>query len=74
MKTLFARREATTDDIWIKHGPSRPLKRDLVIYEDRELTQEKARIPWHQEQARARKFVMLNCCRYAIESPKLTTH
>jgi hypothetical protein len=66
MKTLYARREATTDDTWIKYGPSRPLKRDLVLYEDPERIRETARIPWHQAQARARKWVMLNCARREI--------
>jgi 7,8-dihydro-6-hydroxymethylpterin-pyrophosphokinase len=71
MKTLYARREATTDATWIKYGPSRPLKRDLVIYDDETLTQERARIPWHHAASRARSFVMLNCSRYSIAFPVL---
>jgi hypothetical protein len=67
--TLYARREATTDETWIKNGPSRPTKKDLVLYEDRELTKQKALIPWHQDASRARKHVFYNCFKYKIEFP-----
>lgn len=63
---LHARREATTDGTWVKHGPSRPLKKDLVLYSDPEMLNEKFRIPWHQAGSRARKFVHYNCAKYKI--------
>ena len=70
MTTLYFRREPTTDSTWIKYGPSKPLKKDLVIYHDEAGIKEKARIPWHQSQNRARKYVTLNCCRWKIEPVK----
>lgn len=64
---LYARKEATTDSVWIEHGPSRPLKRDLVLYRDKARTEEAGRIPWHHAAARARRWVNLNCYRYEID-------
>lgn len=59
--TLFARREPTTDSVWLQHGDKSVTKNDLVLYSDPARLHEKARIPWHQSQARKRKTVMLNC-------------
>lgn len=63
---LFARREATTDQTWIDHGPSKPLKRDLVLYSDSERLKEKARVPWNQQQSKNRKYVTINCAKYKL--------
>lgn len=64
---LYARREATTDETWIQYGPSRPLKRDLVLYRDRGRTDEYARIPWHQSASRARRRVTVNCYTWELD-------
>lgn len=67
----FARREATTGQHWIENGPSWPLKRDLVLYEDRQLLREIGRIRWDQPGAKARKRVQMGKVTYDLTFPKL---
>lgn len=70
----FARREATISRHWIENGPSRPLKRDLVLYSDPKLLHEIARVEWDQAGAKARKRVTVGGITYRLTFPKLDRH
>lgn len=67
----YARREATIGRHWIENGPSRPLKRDLVLYSDRALLHEIGRVEWDQPGAKACKRVTVGGVTYDLTFPKL---
>jgi hypothetical protein len=64
--TLYARYEPTNDYVVLSQGVKG--KRDVCIYQDKECTLVKARIPWHQSgrPTKASKTTMLNCYRWAL--------
>lgn len=67
MITLYARQEPTTDETLLKYEPEAQ-KFDTVIYNNRECTEPKARIPWHHKGRPVRRgHVTLNCYRWKLQ-------
>lgn len=68
MLFLYARKEKTTDDVFLKHGGKTKDKTDAVLYTDKALTECKARIPWYHKKCpdRRYKYATINCYKYKI--------
>lgn len=65
--TLYARREPTTDPVVRQYAPESK-RRDVCLYQDRECSVLRARIPWHHANCpRTRRTITLNCYRWRLE-------
>ena len=64
---IYARLEDTTDDIFLKYGQGK-MKKDVVLYKDKQCSNEFARIPWHYKNRPDRRYkhIKLNCYNYQI--------